>query len=106
MTECPKCKGYGIVGSAVPDILRGRGAIFSSNECDMCHGSGEVEQTNEEYIRTCSTAELVHVIHLMTTSCYVCGSDGVDYRRCYFRKQCTGPKEIEEWLKEPHTPKE
>lgn len=58
--------------------------------------------TNEEYIRTCSTAELVHVIHLMTTSCYVCGSDGVDYRRCYFRKQCTGPKEIEEWLKEPH----
>ena len=58
--------------------------------------------TNEEYIRTCSTAELVHVIHLMTTSCYVCGSDGVDYRRCYFRKQCTGPKEIEEWLKEKH----
>ena len=58
--------------------------------------------TNEEYIRTCSPAELVHVIHLMTTSCYVCGSDGVDYRRCYFRKQCTGPKEIEEWLKEIH----
>lgn len=62
----------------------------------------KANMTNEEYIRTCSTAELVHVIHLMTTSCYVCGSDGVDYRRCYFRKQCTGPKEIEEWLKEPH----
>lgn len=60
------------------------------------------QMTNEEHIRTCSTAELVHVIHLMTTSCYVCGSDGVDYRRCYFRKQCTGPKEIEEWLKQPH----
>lgn len=56
--------------------------------------------TNEEYIRTCSTAELVHEIHLMTSNCYVCGSDGVDYRRCYFRKKCTGPKEIEEWLKE------
>jgi hypothetical protein len=58
--------------------------------------------TNEEYIKSCSTEQLVQVIHLMTTSCYVCGKDGVDYKRCYFRKKCTGPKEIEEWLKEPH----
>lgn len=60
MTECPKCKGYGIVGSAVPDILSGRGAIFSSNECDMCHGSGEVsevEMTNEEWFCSLSTEE-------------------------------------------------
>ena len=58
--------------------------------------------SNEEYMRTCSTEQLVHVIHLMTTSCYVCGKDGVDYKRCYFHKKCTGPKEIEEWLKQPH----
>ena len=90
--KCPKC-GY---EQAIYDDI---------NEwwhCPQCHGSGEVTMTNEEYIRTCSTAELVHVIHLMTTSCYVCGSDGVDYRRCYFRKQCTGPKEIADWLKEEH----
>jgi len=62
--------------------------------------------SNEEYMRTCSTEQLVHVIHLMTSCCYVCGKDGVDYKRCYFHKKCTGPKEIEEWLKEPHTPKE
>ena len=61
MTECPKCKGYGIVGSAVPDILRGRGAIFSSNECDMCHGSGEVPITNEEYLKSCNTEQLADV---------------------------------------------
>ena len=94
--KCPKCNGRGTVGYFHIDH-------FVDVECGRCHGSGEVsevEMTNEEYIRTCSTAELVHVIHLMTTSCYVCGSDGVDYRRCYFRKQCTGPKEIEEWLYE------
>ena len=60
MTECPKCKGYGIVGSAVPDILRGRGAIFSSNECDMCHGSGEVQMTEQEYLQTCNTEQLAN----------------------------------------------
>ena len=60
--------------------------------------------TKQEYIQTCNTEQLVHVIHLMTTCCYVCGKDGVDYKRCYFHKKCTGPKEIEEWLKEPHTP--
>lgn len=60
--------------------------------------------TEQEYIQTCNTEQLVHVIHLMTTCCYVCGKDGVDYKRCYFHKKCTGPKEIEEWLKETHTP--
>jgi len=60
--------------------------------------------TNEEYLRSCNTEQLVHVIHLMTTCCYVCGKEGVDYKRCYFHKKCTGPKEIEEWLKEPHDP--
>ncbi len=75
---------------------------YGWQECKKFTPTPSEPMTNEEYIRTCSTAELVHVIHLMTTSCYVCGSDGVDYRRCYFRKQCTGPKEIEEWLKEPH----
>ena len=58
--------------------------------------------TNEAWLRSCNTEQLVHVIHLMTSSCYVCGMDGVDYRRCYFRKKCTGPKEIEEWLKDKH----
>jgi len=38
----------------------------------------------------------------MTTSCYVCGADGVDYKRCYFRKECTGEADILDWLKEVH----
>ncbi len=58
--------------------------------------------SNEEWLRTCSTEELVKAISLMTVSCFICGRDGVEYRRCYFRKNCTGPKEIEEWLQEEH----
>ena len=104
MTECPKCKGYGIVGSAVPDILRGRGAIFSSNECDMCHGSGEVPMTNEEYLRSCTTEQLAEFI---ADVCYgllddVWSNDGdtsCDYRE-------TEKNYWVEWLKQPHTPKE
>lgn len=61
MTVCPKCKGYGIVGSAVPDILRGRGHIFSSNECDRCHGTGEAQMTNEEYLRGAGTDGLTAI---------------------------------------------
>ena len=64
--------------------------------------SGEVEQTNEEWLKQANTEQLARVIHLMTTCCYVCGKDGVDYKRCYFHKKCAGPKEIEEWLKEIH----
>ncbi len=60
--KCPKCDGYGIIGDAVPDILRGRGHIFSSNECDRCHGSGEVEQTNEEWLRTATTEQLAEFV--------------------------------------------
>ena len=58
--------------------------------------------TNEERLRQANTEQLARVIHLMTTCCYVCGKDGVDYKRCYFHKKCAGPKEIEEWLKEIH----
>lgn len=67
--------------------------LFSRNSKPM---------TNEEWLRTATTEELVQAIHLMTTFCYVCGKEGVDYKRCYFHKKCTGPKEIAEWLKEKH----
>lgn len=89
--KCKNCSGNGRVTIG-----------WDSYPCDFCHGTGEVEQTEQEYIQTCTTEQLVHVIHLMTSSCYVCGKEGVDYKRCYFHKKCTGPKEIEEWLKEPH----
>ena len=108
MTECPKCKGYGIVGSAVPDILRGRGAIFSSNECDMCHGSGEVPLTNEEWLRSLNTEQLAEFLAdqcndvvdfiLRETDEQAGNIEPDDY---WYRQDV-----IVEWLKQPHTPKE
>ena len=102
MTVCPKCKGYGIVGSAVPDILRGRGAIFSSNECDMCHGSGEVPMTNEEWIRQCDTEQLAEAIYYLTWF-----HTELDERLdknvkngCYNDDE--NIKIVMEWLKQPH----
>ena len=101
MTECPKCKGYGIIGDAVPDILRGRGHIFSSIECPQCHGSGEVEMTNEEYLKSCNTEQLANAFF--------------EYRYTYAtprqklwmsaNEKCI-KTDIVEWLKQPHTIKE
>lgn len=90
--KCQKCNGRGKI---LHDWL-------PNETCHNCNGTGYVDMTNEEWLRSATTEQLVHVIHLMTTSCYVCGQEGVDYKRCYFHKKCTGPKEIEEWLKEKH----
>ena len=95
MTECPKCKGYGIVGSAVPDILRGRGAIFSSNECDMCHGSGEVQMTNEEWLRSCTTEQLAEWLAHHSRFVYECGEKKITPKTMY-------EEDWEWWLKQPH----
>ena len=91
--KCGYCNG---TGEHVNDANR-------MTTCEFCGGTGVIKSlTNEEWLKSCNTEQLVHVIHLMTSCCYVCGKDGVDYKRCYFHKKCTGPKEIEEWLKEPH----
>ena len=120
--KCPICDGMGTSNTCVNGTFK---------PCSFCDGTGKVKDnlcetcgticpfddehlecdnytplTNEGWLRTATTEQLVHVIHLMTSCCYVCGKDGVDYKRCYFHKKCTGPKEIEEWLKQPHTPKE
>lgn len=103
--KCPKCKGYGIVGSAVPDILRGRGAIFSSNECEMCNGTGEV-QTNEEWFCGLSTEEKAEFSMRVLKNCEWC-LDGGSPQECPFNEfseHC--PAESKEnmvkWLKEKH----
>jgi len=93
--SCPQC-GF-------PRIRDCGNGLYQCDDCGTHFDKSEnIVQTEQEYLQTCSTEQLVHVIHLMTSCCYVCGKDGVDYKRCYFHKKCTGPKEIEEWLKQPH----
>ena len=93
MTVCPKCNGKGTVGYFHIDH-------FVDIECERCNGSGEVsevEMTNEEYIRSCSTEELADVIaeriinsHTMFE--YILHQDN--------RRKEDLVREIREWLKE------
>ena len=99
MTECPKCKGYGIVGSAVPDILRGRGHIFSSIECPQCHGSGEVEMTNEEWLKQCTTEQLAEaLLNIMANNEFTLYLLHTEKKSVQEMKDA-----VVEWLKQPHT---
>lgn len=41
---CPRCKGRGMIGKIVPNILTGKGAIFADYECDLCKGQGQVSE--------------------------------------------------------------
>ena len=94
MTECPKCKGYGIIGDAVPDILRGRGHIFSSIECPQCNGTGEVPMTNEEYLKSCTTEQLAEWMALRL-------NPGI-LLALRMKYHCTDINAVREWLKEKH----
>ena len=47
MAKCPICDGFGIVGLFAPNVER----------CDRCNGTGEIEQTNEEWFCQLPTTE-------------------------------------------------
>ena len=62
---CPKCNGTGIM-----TLENGKEA-----RCSFCFSSGEVPkektmQTNEEYIRSCSTEELAELLAKIQTDEY------------------------------------
>ena len=87
--KCPICNGSGI-----------------DNRCDRlscyeCGGSGEIEQTNEEWIRQCTTEELANVLAIQ--KCDGCNDEPYDeeYAVC---KYCMETKKrwVLEWLKEVH----
>lgn len=52
--KCPKCDGTGKVNGLYFDTTK---------SCKYCNGTGEIEVTNEEYIRTCSTEELAKTLY-------------------------------------------
>ena len=88
--RCPACGGSGI------------SCIVGEDWCRRCNGTGDAKVSNEEWFESLPTKEKAEVLHILTTACYVCGKDGVDYKRCHFGKECAGPKEIQEWLEQDH----
>lgn len=89
--KCPKC-GY---EQAIYDDI---------NEwwhCPQCHGSGEVQMTNEEFLRTCNTEQLAE--WLAKQKCDGCNDEPYDDKHGTCKYCMTKKKEqIRQWLKQPH----
>ena len=81
--KCPMCGGDGITDKFTPNVGR----------CIKCNGTGEIEVTNEEYIRSCTFEELAGAIYEWYSAGYTTGRVGLPLN------SITG---IVEWLKEKH----
>ena len=58
MTICPRCNGNGSVLYPI-DYEQG---LFDETNYDLCGGSGYVNMTNEEYLKSCTTEQLAEWI--------------------------------------------
>lgn len=95
--KCPRCNGNGSVPYHIADDL------FDETNCPLCGGSGEVEQTNEEYIRTCSTEELAKLIYkIAVTDVLMDRFFTAEMVNAEIVDVDSGVKEAEAWLKEKH----
>lgn len=91
--KCPICDGRGYF--PVSNI--------TAKICPQCNGTGEVEQTNEEYIQNCNTEPLADVLWEQINGAFNSG-----YACCNLKqdKDYAGRyKRFKEWLKQPHTAK-
>ena len=96
MTVCPKCKGKAECFKEVFNDGKQRHEKLVG--CDMCHGSGEVQMTEQEYLQTCTTEQLAEWLqeHMECASC------GCNKDICYQGYDCCKLAFVE-WLKQPHT---
>ena len=89
--KCPKCNGNKEIHT--PIYTQGNPFMPSGWEyrtCEYCNGTGEVEQTNEEWIKSANTEQLAE---------FICGiqTDGA------LQVDCMTYEERLMWLKQPHT---
>ena len=124
MNKCQKCNGTGEITVPVEEHM-GK-VLYGKEQCDECGGTGEINpnevdrfnavdvikvmemvkepMTNEEYIRQCSTEQLVHFL-IRLCSCGWLTKDKLDvflnstYFPVYNMEEIAN---LEEWLKEKH----
>ena len=92
--KCPNCGGTG------KEYWNGNVFCNTGFECDKCHGTGEVEQTNEEWFCSLSTEEKAkEFVAIQLQECDSCEviTDKM-IQSCFNRWK--------EWLKQPHHEKE
>ena len=99
--KCPRCGGKGkVLYPGVADYYV---------KCNKCNGTGEVEQTNEEWLDRKSTKEKAEWLFKLTYKCYWCGREYTarslslyNEKECPFKKCMKDKKDFEKWLKEIH----
>lgn len=90
---CQRCKGK---GWAIVLVKQKEGFYHTEQaECPECHGKGFVEQTNEEWIRSCTREELIEVLY----NVWAKGFPNF-MPRSFLKKEVK--KQIRLWLKEKH----
>ena len=82
--KCPKCSGAGYIYNNLVGYLE---------DCSVCHGTGEVEQTNEEWLRSATFEEMAGAIYEWYSQGHIEGKVG---------KQLSSVTRVVEWLKEKH----
>lgn len=89
--KCPKCNGKGkFIGYYVNDNP-------VECECVICNGTGEVQMTNEEYLRSCNTEQLAEALTKVVLDLISWNNDP---------KPSEVRNVLKSWLKQPHTIKE
>lgn len=98
MTVCPKCNGRG--KTTEYDGLR---KFWCDYKCEMCNGTGEVDMTNEEWLRSATTEQLAEWLSNTFDLC------GAGCSKCFVKELCFNehinkmPSDlIVEWLKQHH----
>lgn len=85
--KCKHCNGTGKIKMPTFDDAM----PILEEDCGKCHGTGEIEVTNEEYIRSCSFDELAE-----------CLTEVVLSDRRFRMTMVGGIEETKAWLKEKH----
>lgn len=91
MTVCGKCNGRGTVGYFHIDH-------FVDIECDRCHGSGEVQMTNEDRLKQCDTEQLAEEL----LAWWFDGANTYSQFGLYKWEIDEAKERIVKWLKEKH----
>lgn len=106
--KCKACNGTGYVTACVYESDE-IGFVDKNYECAVCHGTGQIEQTNEEWFNGLSTEEKAKYI-AKSMYFYDMGMPMGEALRASIRHEQGLDRTLEdgviEWLKQPHTEKE